>query len=108
MAVIDFRNTKQVFYGGNEIKEVWYMNEKLWEKKRIYVSKLRFAQARTDIPVSEQPPETDVSEIEKVILYYNDKKVWEGTVKASTLVPGDWELNMRGGIAYNKIEYYFK
>ena len=45
MAVIDFRNTKQVFYGGNEYKEAWYMNEKIWEKK-IDLSKYRVAGVR--------------------------------------------------------------
>ena len=45
MAVIDFTNTEQVFYGGNKIKEVWYMNEKIWEKK-IDLSKYRVAGVR--------------------------------------------------------------
>ncbi|MFK8242806.1 MULTISPECIES: hypothetical protein [unclassified Facklamia] len=32
MTMADFRNTKQVFYGGNEIGAVWYRGEKIWEK----------------------------------------------------------------------------
>lgn len=32
MTVIDFRTTQQVFYGGSEIKEVWYQGQKVWEK----------------------------------------------------------------------------
>ncbi|WP_028125710.1 hypothetical protein [Eremococcus coleocola] len=107
-AVIDFRNTEQVFYDGDEMKEAWYMSEKIWKKKRIYVWESSFGIANTRIDVSKQPPETSVSEIEKVILYYQGKKVWEGTVKASTLVPGNWELNRSDSIVYNKIEYYFK
>lgn len=32
MPVIDFRKTTQVFYGGNEIEEVWFRGERLWKK----------------------------------------------------------------------------
>lgn len=45
MAVIDFRNTEQVFYDGDEMKEAWYMSEKIW-KKKIDLSKYRGAGVR--------------------------------------------------------------
>ncbi|MBK0348995.1 hypothetical protein JDW15_10280 [Aerococcaceae bacterium zg-ZJ1578] len=36
MTMADFRNTKRVFYGGNEIIAVWYRGEKIWEKPEEY------------------------------------------------------------------------
>lgn len=46
MPVIDFRNTNEVWYMGNQISEVWYGGEKIWSKPafdvlfegRVYVS----------------------------------------------------------------------
>ncbi|HFI0463218.1 TPA: hypothetical protein ACGO1T_000562 [Streptococcus suis] len=32
MPVIDFRNTNEVWYRGNQISEVWYRGEKIWSK----------------------------------------------------------------------------
>ncbi|RXS70764.1 hypothetical protein ER615_00045 [Streptococcus pyogenes] len=35
MAIVNFKNTKQIFYNNTSIREVWYNGDKLWQKAQI-------------------------------------------------------------------------